>query len=165
MRNFPQLPSMKIGVEKAIEENADFHLWLEDDSIVYDEECHKWSELIKDKDIGVYKDDKILGRPYVNCCYCVTTQNLDKRLLEYMQRDYEWDIRAPFLEDGRITEKDIEGRLEQLAHNGKSLLNVNYAGRYHTAWVERGRMGIVTVMNKICPQEIPELTKRFPFDL
>ena len=70
------LPSYRIGMEIALRERADFHLWLEDDSIVLDRECGKWADLLAGRDAGVY------GRAQNICtAFFVSTPPFDTWLL------------------------------------------------------------------------------------
>ncbi len=74
---YPQLlPSYRIGMEIALRERADFHLWLEDDAIVLDRECGQWGNLLAGKDAGLYRRDQ-----YICPAYVVSTRAFDTRLL------------------------------------------------------------------------------------
>ena len=70
------LPSCRLGVEIALEENADLHLWLEDDAIVFDKDCASWSPKI---DIGLYR--YTMHAEMVNCAFMLTSSDYDRKIL------------------------------------------------------------------------------------
>lgn len=72
------LPSYRLAAEIAMEEQADFHLWIEDDALVFDTECNLWPERVKD--IGLYRFTQ--KQEMVNPSFLLSTPGYNRRLLE-----------------------------------------------------------------------------------
>ena len=123
------LPSMMKAAEVAIEEKADFHLWLEDDAIVYDLECGKWAELMKGATVGLYRST--VKQQMINPSFFVSTVEYDRKLLEAL-KDYKKEPHEKFAQYG----SQIEHLLWTLCEN-PVLLNSAAAQRHHpygTKW-------------------------------
>jgi hypothetical protein len=86
-KEWPALPSYKLAIDVAIREKADFHLWMEDDAIIYDRNCNTWALTLGSGDIGLYRDtDK---KEMVNIAYFLSTNEYDRRLKRLMHEFYK----------------------------------------------------------------------------
>lgn len=90
------LPSFRIGSAVAIKERADLHLWLEDDAIVYDPLCYLWPRLMRDTDIGLFRQTAHI--PMANCAFLLTSYKFDVKFLAADFRDdgKEYPNSSPF---------------------------------------------------------------------
>jgi hypothetical protein len=80
---WPTLPSLRIAVKIALKEKADFHLWLEDDAIVYDKDCDTWATTLGSADVGLYmQTDK---KQLINTAYFLSTREYDERFARSLQ--------------------------------------------------------------------------------
>ena len=55
-RPYPSIPSYHLAVEAALGRRADFHVWLEDDALIYDLACGQWHGQFGPREVGVYND-------------------------------------------------------------------------------------------------------------
>lgn len=86
----PNMPTYKIGIEKALEVEADLHLWMDDDTIIYDLNLENWKQILKDKEVGVYiSKDKC---HYIQSAHFVSKPSFDKRILTYMNNPNIWNL-------------------------------------------------------------------------
>jgi hypothetical protein len=83
----PALPSYRLGVELALREGADLHVWLEDDALIFDPECDTWPERLRDRDVGVFRRAE-----HVHVAYLVSRPEFDRRLRDLMRREELWSI-------------------------------------------------------------------------
>jgi hypothetical protein len=82
---YPSIPSFHLGVKAALERDADFHLWLEDDALIVDPDCGRWDELLGPREVGVYNTFHAL-----NPAYLLTRRCFDERILEPLSRYQDW---------------------------------------------------------------------------
>lgn len=120
-KDFLLLPSCRIGINICLQENADLHLWLEDDAIVHDTSCHTWIEQMKDKDVGTFRQTAQNGM--FNCAFMLSTKSYDKRLLLSLENYKDDGIYYP-------ESSQFENLLYKNA-NASCLLNRNAAFRHH----------------------------------
>lgn len=74
--NYPSIPTFHLACKTALERNADFHLWIEDDALVVDESCGHWPEVFGRREMGVYRHFSD-----VNAAFFVTRPSFDERAL------------------------------------------------------------------------------------
>ena len=80
---WPCLPSVKYACDQTISKNMDFHLWMEDDAIVYDLYCGQWATNLGSHDVGLYMNT--INKEMINCAYFLSTQEYDNRLLVMLE--------------------------------------------------------------------------------
>jgi hypothetical protein len=157
-QRYPQmLPSFRIGMEIALREQADFHLWMEDDAIVLDRDCGRWGNLLSGKNAGVYRPDQ-----HICAAYFVSTPAFDTRLLPII-RDRNVDgIYQPFAETGvwRPRIGDVEYYTTWACQGERTLLNPASAGRIHCRPESHE---LVQFVRKIAPHEVGLLNIDFPW--
>lgn len=76
------LPSLIKCLEIAIAEQADYHLWMQDDAILFDKNCHMWQFLMKNHDIGLYRNTS--HQKMINIAYFLSTLQFDEKLLPFL---------------------------------------------------------------------------------
>jgi hypothetical protein len=86
---YPSLPSVRYAVEVALDRDADFHLMLEDDALVCDEECGSWPEFFGPGEIGVYR-----YYHYCNSAFLVMRPPFLRRILPGLQDYDSWNERS-----------------------------------------------------------------------
>ena len=79
-----RLAGVKKGIEIFLKEKGNFHMWLEDDAIVFDPEMKKWPQIIPE--VGVYWNWN-----FINVRDSVTTRQFDERMLRIMEKE-KWNI-------------------------------------------------------------------------
>lgn len=79
---YPSLPSVRHCAEIALAKGADFHLWMEDDTLVLDRECGSWETRLGSAEVGVYRSATHL----INSCFFVSRPRFDQRLLPRLRR-------------------------------------------------------------------------------
>lgn len=79
---WPTLPSLQLAAATALKEEADFHLWLEDDAIVYDEACSTWATALGSGDVGLFMDTN--EKQMVNTAYFLSTREYDARFINML---------------------------------------------------------------------------------
>lgn len=89
---YPSIPSYHLACEVALDLGADFHLWLEDDALVWDEACGDWPGRFGDREVGVYR--RFSG---INSAFFVSRPSFDARILHGLA-DYEAWTRARRIE-------------------------------------------------------------------
>lgn len=82
---YPSIPSFHMGVKAALDRNADFHLWLEDDALIVDPECCRWDERLGPREVGVYNTFHAL-----NPAYLLTRRSFDARIVGPLSRYEDW---------------------------------------------------------------------------
>lgn len=147
--NYPHLPSMRIGVELAVQEKADFHLWLEDDSIILDYKCNEWSNLLRGKLIGEYIKSNIV---YV--AHFLSTLEFDKLFLQELKHKKSWNIRSKLtLSNNKLNPQRVEPRLT-LASRGKRVILPRGGRRVIKVNKKTDIKRLKNLINKIAPHEI-----------
>ena len=155
---YPQLlPSYRIGMEIALRERADFHLWLEDDAIVLDRECGQWGKLLAGRDAGVYQFVQ-------NICpaFFVSTPAFDTRLLPIV-RDRNVDgVHRPFAKTRgwRPSVGEIEYYTTWACKTERALLSPASVARVHSRPESHQLVQFVT---NIAPNEVGLLNIDFPW--
>jgi hypothetical protein len=129
----PSLPSVLMAAELGIEMAADYHLWLDDDAIVLDEEC-SWEG---HDDVRVYRVNDI-----VNQAYFVSSRGFDERVTD-MLRTVESDWRVPGENPGHLLEK----RLACMCRSKKQLPD-RFAARIHQG---HGMEAVAGLCRRACP--------------
>lgn len=112
---YPSIPSYHLGVKTALDRGADFHLWLEDDALVYDPECGAWDQLLGPREVGVYWRFHEL-----NSAYLLTRRSFAERILQPLSDYSKWTPRSR-----------IEAFLRRSLRTSRTHLNYSYATRYH----------------------------------
>lgn len=121
----PSLPSFLMAAEIALREDADYHLWLDDDAIVLDEEC-AWEGI---REAGVYRENDI-----INQAYFVSRPMLDARMTDMLRLvEGDWSHagkNAGYLLEKRLADmcrrkKQLEGRFAARIHMGSGLGDVS----------------------------------------
>lgn len=110
----PMMPSLKLALQLALKEHADFHLWLEDDAIVYDQQSDTWATTLGSADVGLYQDTD--SKQLINTAYFLSTREFDKRF-ERVLEEFSKDMSIP---------DTVKGRWDDYANKG-SLIE-------HCAW-------------------------------
>jgi hypothetical protein len=144
-------------MEIALREQADFHLWMEDDAIVLDRDCGRWGNLLSGKNAGVYRPTQ-----HICAAYFVSTPAFDTRLLPII-RDRNVDgIHQPFAETGAWRPRigDVEYYTTWACQGERTLLNPASAGRVHCRPASHE---LVQFVRKIAPHEVGLLNIDFPW--
>jgi hypothetical protein len=81
----PPYPSYKIGVETALKEKADLHIWLEDDALIFDKNIKRWTEI---EDVGTYSEWR-----FIPVRHTITTRSFDERMLNKLNTE-KWNAGA-----------------------------------------------------------------------
>ena len=155
---YPQLlPSYRIGMEIALRERADFHLWLEDDAIVLDRECGQWGKLLAGRDAGVYQRVQ-------NICpaFFVSTPAFDTRLLPIVRERNVDGIHQPFddTQGWRPSVGEIEYYTTWACKTDRALLNPASVARVHRRPESHQ---LVQFVRHIAPREMGLLNIDFPW--
>jgi hypothetical protein len=144
---YPSIPSLHLGVKEALARHADFHLWLEDDALVFDRDCAHWDALLGGREVGVY-------RPFhhLNSAYLLTRPSFDRRVLGPLS-DH-----ASFTWRGRR----IEPFLRQHMRTRRAYLEPRYAVRYHHRYYPyTGLRYVVDALRELAPEALPLLDLDF----
>ena len=112
---YPSIPSFHLGVKAALERNADFHLWLEDDALVIDPKCGRWNELLDNREVGVYNTFHAL-----NPAYMLTRRSFDQRIEPRLAQYKKWR------ESSRV-----EVWLREQMRTSRAYFDRSYAIRHH----------------------------------
>lgn len=123
----PVLPSLQLAVQVALEEQADFHLWLEDDAIVYDQDCGTWATTLASGDAGLYADtDK---KQLINTAYFLSTREYDQRFNLLLQEF-----------QNRPTITANKGRWDDYAGRGSLIEHVAWRAARRPVYLGPGKM-------------------------
>jgi hypothetical protein len=142
------VPSFIKAAEVALEREADFHLWMEDDAIVLDEDCDRWGELLKGCDVGIYRDTR--RHKMFNTAFFLSTREFDEKAVTAL-RGYERDSAVDYFKMGHGSQ--IEHTMWR-ASRKQAVLNKRYASRHHPG----GKWGTVSELRKWVKDAIPEIT-------
>ncbi len=150
---YPHMPSFRRGLEIAVEREADFHLWLEDDALVYDTECHRWPELLANQYVGDYEAHEL-----VHVAYTVTTLAFDRKILPLIANNRDlWKVRGQnYDRRGNFKPWKVEARLATESTGRRVQLNPRHAARVHREsrlkrWA--GKERCLKIIGEICPRE------------
>jgi hypothetical protein len=83
---YPSIPTLHLACREALRRQADFHLWMEDDALVWDEDCGRWPELFGPAEMGVYRYFSD-----VNSAFFVTRPSFDARVLPGLADYGRWN--------------------------------------------------------------------------
>lgn len=131
---YPQIPAMEIAAQIAIREKADFHLWIEDDALVFDLKCHEWTTRVADGSVGMYRNKE---EGYVNSAYFLSTRSFDRQFETLLANRQFWDINKSMyhlVNAKKLLNVDaprIESQIARLAGQNKTLLDEEAAARYN----------------------------------
>jgi hypothetical protein len=150
------MPTYRRGVKLALDESANFHLWLEDDALVFDRDCGSWPVTLKDKDVGVYRNYDM-----INCAFFVGTPSYEKRIYDIMLDESKWDMMAPFWLPDR-SEMDINApKIEPILTKNclsRSIFDESYAGRIHKNHIDSFNH-MINIMHKANPEQSKKFMK------
>lgn len=134
--SYPSLPSFRIAFEAALRERAEYHYFLEDDSLILDA---RTPVEMRGFEVGSYRHD------FVRTAYGVCRTNWCRTVLKRLEPTW-LDIKAPLYtlaekvpmgEGARVflgTEMNnarLEGFLTNLCHNQFAKMPIELAGRVH----------------------------------
>ncbi len=136
--SYPSIPSLHFACRESLERGADFHLWLEDDALVWDPEFGRWPEMFGDREIGVYRSFSD-----VNSAFFVTRPSFDRRVLSALEDYGRWS-RAERIE--RFLRKSVRTR--------RAHLNPAYAVRNHrNLYPFTGPRFVADMVRRLAPDE------------
>lgn len=143
---YPSIPGMHLCARAALERGADFHLWLEDDALVYDQDCGKWPEIFGGREVGAYRDFH-----HLNSAYLVTRPSYDERI-ERRLADYAW----------WTPDKRLESVMRETMRTQRAFLEPSYAVRYHHRYYPHtGLRYVVQALRDWAPEMVPLLDVDF----
>jgi hypothetical protein len=143
---YPSIPGYHLAVKEALDRGADFHLWLEDDALVFDRACDRWDELLGGTEVGVYRRFHQL-----HSAYLLTRPSFDRRILPKLGDYGRWNWR------GRI-----EPELRRNMRTRLTFLEMSYAVRYHNRYYPyTGLRYVVQAVREIAPEALPLLELDF----
>ena len=118
----------------------DFHLWMEDDAIIYDTDCDQWATILGSADVGLYRNtDK---KQMINTAYFLSTPEFDHRILRILEEFHnDLDIRQNkgLFDNFKGGASTIEHLFWRAARK-PVLLNPDHAMRHHP-YVKHRRTG------------------------
>lgn len=158
----PSLPSWQKGYEYALQTDADFYMWLEDDAFVYDRNCGLWPDVLKGALVGFYRDEP---DGYIRNAHYVCNKEFVKYFLPFLQDTSLWNIKISIFsdEEKRILNLDaprMEPRITKLAGTRKIKLDSKCAARYSKKQENQARLK--ELLTNICPDELHLLSIDFP---
>lgn len=144
---YPNLPSMQIAAEEALRRKADFHVWLEDDAMLVDEDCDRWEELLAGAELGVYRS----GAKMINHAWFISRPSFDQRILPGIKRRWMWR---------RFSR--LESWLRTQTKTAPAELEPRFATRHHhKEYPYTGMPWLVAAIAELCPEELDLLTIDF----
>lgn len=147
-RPYPLIPSLHRAVEQAVTRKADFHLWMEDDALVFDRSCSMWPALIRDREVGVYPPTP----QHLHTAFLVTTRRFDERILPGLADYPAWDWRH----------RRIEHWLRRQLRTRRAYLPRHYAVRDHPrTYPYTGLRYVVDALRGFAPEAIDILDVDF----
>ena len=167
MTNEPAMPSRRLAIEFAFEHNADFHLWIEDDAIVYASGT-TWDQEMRGNEVGIFKE-----KEYINAAYLLTTPSLDEKLIEGFSNSSLWDLNASMYhqtargKELNLQSPRVEPFISRIAQRPWARLTgeaerINFRKPESILWLK-------ALLIKICPQkrcliefDYPEITRAVP---
>jgi len=148
----PALPSIKLALQVASDENADIHLWMEDDAIVFDPNCNTWFTTLANGDVGLYRDTN--QKEMINLAYFLSTREFDNRFA-LMLEEYKKHMSLPSNKGEWETYRKHGSQIEHTAWRASRkpvLLNSNCAFRHHPyETYRRTRKDVEEWLQKIFP--------------
>jgi hypothetical protein len=151
---YPHMPSFKRGVELAVTGKYDYHLWLEDDALVLDENCDKWGD-IEDGYIATCNHGLI-----VCVAHFLTTLGFDKRILPLVQnKDIWWLGGTNFNKAGALKDNRVEARFAKEAGEKRCILKAKRARMHKNK--QTNYNNVVKLINYVAPGEESLLTIDF----
>ena len=143
---YPSIPGMHLCAQAALERGADFHLWLEDDALVFDQESQLWPDKFRGREVGAYRDFH-----HLNSAYLVTRPSYDERL-ERRLRDYSW----------WTPDRRLESVMRQTMRTKRVYLPEHFAVRYHHRYYPQTGLRYVTdAVRKWAPEALDLLDVDF----
>ncbi len=112
---YPSIPSYHLGVKTALERGADFHIWLEDDALIFDPDCARWDELLGPREVGVY-----WRFHEINSAYLLTRRTFAERICGPLSQYEKWKPGSR-----------IEAFLRRSLRTSRAHLDYSHAVRWH----------------------------------
>jgi hypothetical protein len=145
------IPSAILAAEAALERNADLHLWIEDDAIVYDQGCRQWPSKIS-CDLGTYRNT--YHQKMVVCSYFISKPAFDDKLIPCLKK-YKKERGDKYLKHG----SQYEHLLYNIVEGKMSLLNSDCAYRHHLhSTYRKTRADVETWLKKHLPISSDDLS-------
>jgi hypothetical protein len=145
-RPYPSIPSYHLAVEAALSRQADFHVWLEDDALIYDLACGRWDELLGPREVGVYNRFHAL-----NTAYLVTRRRFAERIVGKLSRYDEWHQGTR-----------LEVYLRQSMRTSRVYLERSAATRYHHhEYLHASLRYVAEAVRQIAPDAVHLLDEDF----
>ncbi|MGF1510296.1 MAG: hypothetical protein ACFB9M_12425 [Myxococcota bacterium] len=143
---YPSIPGVHRCVQESLRRGADYHLWLEDDALVFDQECDRWDALLGEREVGVYRRFHFL-----NSAYLLTRPSFDQRIVERLA-DYRWWTWS----------RRIEPFLRNQKRTKRAYLAMHHAVRYHHRYYPyTGLRYVVDALRDWAPEALPLLDVDF----
>lgn len=137
--NYPSIPTFHRACVEALNRGADYHLWIEDDALVCDENCGRWPAIFGDREMGVYRHFS-----EVNAAFFVTRPAFDERALPGLERYAHW-----------TKGERIERYLRRQLRTPRAHLNPAYAVRNHrNPFPYTGARFVAEMVRRIAPEDV-----------
>ena len=136
---YPSIPSYHLAVKAALDRQADFHIWLEDDALINDPECGDWDRLLGVSEVGVYRKFH-----HLNTAYLVTRRSFAERILPKLADYSAWNPKSR-----------AEAFLRWNLRTSRSYLNPAHATRYHVReYPYTGLRYVVQAVREVAPDAL-----------
>ncbi|MGD8862913.1 MAG: hypothetical protein PVI30_23065 [Myxococcales bacterium] len=143
---YPSIPSTHLSVREALDRDADFHLWLEDDALVDDTDCDRWDALLGGTEVGVYRRFQ-----HLNSAFLLTRPSFDRRIVDKLGDYGFWNPRSR-----------LEVELRRNMRTRRTYLPMRHAVRYHHRYYPyTGLRYVVQRVREIAPEALPLLDEDF----
>ena len=143
---YPSIPSYHLGVQAALDRDADFHVWLEDDALIHDPECGAWDALLGVSEVGAYRRFH-----HLNTAYLVTRRAFAERIAPQLADYASWNPQSR-----------AEAFLRSNLRTSRTYLNPAYATRYHhREYPYTGLRYVVQAVRALAPNDVSLLDLDF----
>jgi hypothetical protein len=122
-KELPLIPSVLLAAQTALEREADLHLWIEDDAILFDLDCWRWPHKVA-CELGSYRNT--VHQKMIVCSYYLSRPSFDGRLIPALH-SYKKEPNWKYARYG----SQYEHMLFNIGGQKLSILNSECAYRHH----------------------------------
>ncbi|MFW6129657.1 MAG: hypothetical protein ACOC56_00645 [Atribacterota bacterium] len=128
-KKYPSMPTYKKAVKYFLDNDYDYHLWIEDDAVVMDREINSWIEKmrINKASIGEFIIDPKNPTYMAKSQILFSDRGFNERFYQECLREETWDRSAKMVGKKKPTDKRLEFKINKLSLEQRTRVSRAYA--------------------------------------
>lgn len=114
------MPTYKKAVEYFLENDYDYHLWIEDDALVMDKQINDWVDRMKGSDVGEFIIDPKHPKYMMKSQILLGNREFNKRFYDECLKEKTWDRKAKMVGRRKPTDRRLEFKLKKVSRGRRT---------------------------------------------